>query len=338
MTGAAPRFLALSSALARMPHLPAMLGGAIVTGPLARADALLAWGNHWPARIARLVAACRRLPVLNLEDGFFRSVGLGKDGAPTVSIVFDPIGLHFDARRPSAIERLLATPPDDPAAYKRRGAALIDLIRVNRLDKYNLAAGAQMEWPCPLPDRGALVIDQVSGDQSIPGAGANQASFETMLIDAIAAFGRSNVIVKTHPDVLAGHARGHLTHLAQRHGVPLLDATIPVDGIAGTGLEIWTVSSTMGFEGLLRGIPVRTYGMPFYAGWGLTDDRARGRIAENARARRSCPVDIETMTARVLIDYSRFADPARGRRLSPEEGLSLLADWRQTHKKEQFLP
>ena len=32
-------------------------------------------------------------------------------------------------------------------------------------------------------------------------------------------------------------------------------------------------TSLGGFEALIRGIPVTTYGLPFYAGWGLTDDK-----------------------------------------------------------------
>jgi hypothetical protein len=36
---------------------------------------------------------------------------------------------------------------------------------------------------------------------------------------------------------------------------------------------VWTMTSTLGFEALLRGKPVVCLGTPFYAGWGLTKDR-----------------------------------------------------------------
>ncbi|MDR5671096.1 capsular biosynthesis protein, partial [Burkholderia cenocepacia] len=36
--------------------------------------------------------------------------------------------------------------------------------------------------------------------------------------------------------------------------------------------EVHTLSSLAGFDALLRGKMVCTYGLPFYAGWGLTDD------------------------------------------------------------------
>ena len=35
---------------------------------------------------------------------------------------------------------------------------------------------------------------------------------------------------------------------------------------------LYTVTSQMGFEALLWGRPVRVFGLPFYAGWGLTRD------------------------------------------------------------------
>lgn len=33
------------------------------------------------------------------------------------------------------------------------------------------------------------------------------------------------------------------------------------------------MTSLAGFEALMRAIPVTVWGMPFYGGWGLTDDR-----------------------------------------------------------------
>ena len=37
--------------------------------------------------------------------------------------------------------------------------------------------------------------------------------------------------------------------------------------------RIETMTSLAGFEALIRDKPVGVHGMPFYAGWGLTDDR-----------------------------------------------------------------
>ena len=49
--------------------------------------------------------------------------------------------------------------------------------------------------------------------------------------------------------------------------------------------EVHVNSSLAGFEALLRGTKVSTYGVPFYAGWGLTEDH--GPIPARRTARRS---------------------------------------------------
>jgi capsular polysaccharide export protein len=37
--------------------------------------------------------------------------------------------------------------------------------------------------------------------------------------------------------------------------------------------EVWTMTSLLGFEALIRGKSVTCLGLPFYCGWGLTRDR-----------------------------------------------------------------
>lgn len=49
----------------------------------------LFWGKKHPKR--RKLAHILRLPLLNLEDGFLRSLGLGVVGYPPYSIVYDDI-------------------------------------------------------------------------------------------------------------------------------------------------------------------------------------------------------------------------------------------------------
>jgi len=67
--------------------------------------------------------------------------------------------------------------------------------------------------------------------------------------------------------------------------------------------EVWTMTSTLGFEALLRGKRVTCLGTPFYAGWGLTDDRAM------PIPRRAANPDLTALVHAVLIDYPRYFDP-----------------------------
>ena len=72
----------------------------------------------------------------------------------------------------------------------------------------------------------------------------------------------------------------------------------------------WTRSirspAALGWEALLRGLPVRCFGAPFYSGWGLTTDAVdTGRRGETR--------DIESIAAAALIRYARYVDPVTGR-------------------------
>ena len=83
--------------------------------------------------------------------------------------------------------------------------------------------------------------------------------------------------------------------------------------------EIWTMTSLLGFEALLRGLPVTTTGAPFYAGWGLTTDL--GRIP----ARRTAHPTLDGLIHATLIDYPRYFDPVTDLPCPVEVALDRLA-------------
>jgi capsular polysaccharide export protein len=92
---------------------------------------------------------------------------------------------------------------------------------------------------------------------------------------------------------------------------------------------VYVVTSQMGFEGLLWGKRVRSFGMPFYAGWGLTVDDLE------APSRRQ-PVPLESLVHATLVDYARYIDPETGKRCEVEH----LLDWMglQRRMRERFPP
>ena len=80
---------------------------------------------------------------------------------------------------------------------------------------------------------------------------------------------------------------------------------------------VYTVSSQMGFEALLLGKPVYCFGMPFYAGWGLTRDEL---VCE-----RRTQVTLEQLVHGTLIAYPRYCDPVLGQPCEVEEVIALIA-------------
>lgn len=316
-----------SAGLYATPHLPAFVGGRPVLAPGARGAGFLGWGRRRSGRVAEREAGRAGAPFALLEDGFIRSVGLGKAGAATVSLVADDQGVYYDARSPSRLEDLLARSGWETAALLARATAGRARWQAERLSKYNVGA----DRPAPFKGVRIVLVDQVVGDASISGAGADSDAFSRMLETALAAYAASDLIVRTHPDVAAGRAQGFLTARARRRGVEVVAEDLSPHALLDAAAQVWTVSSGLGFEALLRGVPVTTFGAPFYAGWGLTDDRATGSVAEAARRRRGQARTQDEIFAAAFLLYARYGDPVTRRALTFEQAVDRLCDWRSRH-------
>jgi capsular polysaccharide export protein len=304
-------------ALAR-PHAAAARG----------ARGVLAWGRKPSAARAEAWAARRGLPVLRLEDGFLRSVGLGAD-EPPLSVVWDDLGIYYDARSPSRLEQLVRQ--GIHPAQAERAEALRAQWCAARVSKYNQAReAADPAWAGAV-----LVVDQTWGDAAIRCGQAGPDDFAAMLRAALAEHPQRRILLKVHPDVVAGRKRGHFDAVlpalppADRARVQLLAHDLHPPALLQQVAAVYTVTSQMGFEALLWGLPVRCFGMPFYAGWGLTDD------AQPAPARRGAAT-LDALVHAALVAYPRYLHPETGQRCEVEALLAWLGLQRQL--RERFAP
>ncbi|MGJ8589571.1 MAG: capsular polysaccharide biosynthesis protein [Yoonia sp.] len=236
-----------------------------------------------------------------VEDGFLRSRGLGADLIAPLSLVLDDMGIYYDATRPSRLEALLNASDDLSEHDHARATALIERITEARLSKYNLAAK-------PLPDlpkgRRILVPGQVEDDASVIYGSAEVTNNLALLEYVRKANPAAVILYKPHPDVEAGLRVGAVPNAAELADV-VLTSTDPIDAIEAVD-EVWTMTSLLGFEALLRGKNVTCLGTPFYAGWGLTDDRAMPVMRRQAR------LDLAALVHATLITYPRYRDPVTG--------------------------
>lgn len=321
------RLLAFTPTRLRFPLIGAALNTSrICSAELAArpADGIVGWGEKPLARMARRLAKLRGLPYWALEDGFLRSVGLGKAGAPGVAIVADDTGIYFNAAKPSRLELLVQGGFGEHDLCRSR--ALQQQIIEHRLTKYNHLPDYPFSL-APTSGRRILLIDQVMGDYSVSGAGANEHSFHQMLQEAQAVPG-ATVLVKSHPDIVAGFARGYLTHLAGEANLHVISDNVSPHALLDVVDEVWTVSSQFGFDALIRSVPVKTFGVPFYAGWGLTTDWADGPVARAAFSRRTSRPDLDSFVAAALLHYSRYVDPVSGKATTAEKAIERLIAWR----------
>ena len=275
--------------------------------------AVLGWGMKPTAAAGRRWAAKAGRPYVALEDGFLRSVGIGEAGATSLSLIVDDLGVYYDATRPSRLERLIVEAETwCDAGVRARARALIDRIVEMGVSKTNM--GGPLDAALLKPGRRVLIVDQTLGDASIGHGLASTESFAEMMRAARRDEPGAQLIVKRHPAVAAGRKQGCVTDL---EGTTLVDTDVrPADLLAAVD-AVYCVTSALGFEALMRGLPVRCFGAPFYSGWGLTTDAVDTR-------RRGVARDLETVAAAALIAYSRYVDPVTGRRCEAEEALERL--------------
>jgi capsular polysaccharide export protein len=317
-----------SRALARIPTLGSLLAPArLVVGAAdcrrAPLTALLAWGRKPSSRMAERIARDRGLPVWRCEDGFLRSLSLGPDGPPW-SLVIDDLGIYYDAHAPSRLEALISRSLS--ATETHRAGALRALWQAERVSKYN---GARETLPPSDPF--VLVVDQTRGDLSLRYGMGDGESFERMLQAALANHPHCTVLLKIHPDVAAGRKRGYLAEAPLTH--PRL--RICADGGHPTALleraeAVYVVCSQLGFEALLWGRPVHCFGMPFYAGWGLSHDA----LPPPPRRQPHRPT-IDQLVHAALVAYPRYIDPHRGQPCGPETLIRAIGLQRS---RQQELP
>lgn len=250
---------------------------------------------------------------LRVEDGFLRSVGLGLRHTPPASLTFDTTAPYFDATRRNGFEETVAGAAFT-LALTARAARLRARILDLRLTKYNVGAAT------PLPEAGGreavLVPGQVEADASIR-LGARKVNTNAALLKAArAAFPEAYLVYKPHPDVLTG-LRGGAVPDAVEIADHVETAAAAPDCLDWAD-RVVTMTSLMGFEALLRGKRVTTLGRPFYAGWGLTDDRDPPP--------RDRALTLDELTAAALILYPRYIDPVTQLPAPPEIVVEALAD------------
>jgi capsular polysaccharide export protein len=294
--------------------------------------AVAGWGRRLNTKKAVNYSKRSKLPYLALEDGFVRSFGTGEK-FPSLSLVVDQQGIYYDSKHPSALGTLLASDVDLlENAVDDVALAKANLLE-HRLSKYNNAPIGV--WQAPFlytnkePGNGlcsrVLVVDQTTGDMSVTLGGASAETFVAMLAAAHAENPQAVIYIKTHPEVMSGRKSGYLSHantsandartVVLRHAINPLRLIEQMD-------RVYVVTSTMGFEALLAGKPVTVFGMPWYAGWGVTDDR-------QSCARRTRTRSVDELFAAAYFHYTRYLDP-----LTHQRGTIFnVIDW-LVHQRE----
>lgn len=274
---------------------------------------VLAWKSRSPEReLARAAATGVRLG--EIEDGFIRSVGLGANCVPPLSAVVDWRGIYFDPAQESELEWLLEHAEID-GALAERAAVLRRRIVSGAISKYGGGDGI-VDLPSTTRRR-VLVTGQVEDDRSIISGGQSLTNL-AVLRAARQLEPDAWIVYKPHPDVVAGHRKGHVADKDIRQYADAIEKTASIAALIDAVDAVHVITSLAGFEALLRGKQVTTHGTPVFAGWGLTRDLAP------LPSRRTRQRTLDELVAATLLLYPRYVDPVTGLPCSAEVLIDRL--------------
>lgn len=273
----------------------------------------VAWKSRTP--IALLSELDRSaIQLIEVEDGMIRGRGLGANCVPPLSIVVDREGIYFDPSQPSDLEQILESADIDDDLIAR-AARLRHRIVAAAISKYDSGAAPKGR---SVGKRKVLVVGQVEDDRSILSGGGGQTNLE-LLQRARSIEPEAWLIYRPHPDVESGHRKGHIADKVALGHVDEIERGGSIISLIEAVDEVHCITSLAGFEALLRGTPVTTHGVPFYAGWGLTRDLG------NIPARRTRRRSLDELVAAALILYPRYVDPVTRLPCPPEILVERIA-------------
>ncbi len=277
-------------------------------------DLIAVWGRSPTSGRGETVSAQTGAGVVHVEDAFIRSVETGREGAAAIGLTIDHKRPYFDSAGPSDLEIMLATAPLDDAALMTRARLAIEQMRYHHISKYNA-----FDLDAALPEPGyVLVIDQTRGDASIRYGRADANSFREMLVFAQEENRGRRIVIKTHPETAAGQRDGHFTQEGLAENITIWDQPVSPHALLEGAVAVYTVSSGMGFEAILAGHKPIVFGQPFYAGWGLSDDR-------QPIDRRQRNLTRNQLFAGAMMLYPTWYDPYRDRLCEIEDVLAAMA-------------
>ena len=255
--------------------------------------------------------------IYRIEDAFIRSVALGSGFAKPYSLSIDSKGVYFDPRRETGLEHILQNYEFTQELIDRAKVVRQKVIE-SKVSKYNHLEHGKIDVNREKYDKVILVTGQVEDDMSIK-YGAYGLNNSDLLLMVKEKNPNAYIIYKPHPDVLSGNRIGHVPKEITDKCANKIVTNISIDSAIEACDELHTLTSGAGFDALLRGKKVFTYGIPFYAGWGLTVDYKECK-------RRTRVLTIDELVAATLILYPRYISPKTGKFCEVEQTLAELKE------------
>ncbi len=261
------------------------------------------WGRKKTGRFAQWCHEKFGGSLILYEDGFIRSIGLSVDGSPSFSLVEDDVGIYYDVTTPSKLENLLNTYDFKSDVQLMEDAKkAIKLIKQHHISKYNNAPDIDADFFQNADEKRVLVIAQTAGDASLKYGMLEDFSTDEIINTAISENPDAKVYLKIHPDVLSGKKKSDIDIREAKKKCIIIEKNVNPISLLKNFTKVYTKTSGMGFEALLVGCKCVCFGMPYYAGWSLTEDKTQCE-------RRKRELTLEELFAAAYILYTRYYNP-----------------------------
>ncbi|EEK2442532.1 capsular polysaccharide biosynthesis protein [Campylobacter jejuni] len=286
-------------------------------------DLFLGWGRKKSGLKAINLAKKYKAKFILLEDGFIRSLNLGVENSPSFSMVKDDIGIYYDATAPSKLENLLNTYEFKDEEIKQAKKA-IELIKKYKISKYNNNLDIPDDY-FQKDEKRVLIITQTANDASLEFGLAKGFKTVDMIKDAIKENPKSKIYIKIHPDVLSGKKQSDLDINSLPKECILITENFNPVALLEFFDKVYTKTSGMGFEALMQECECICYGMPFYAGWGLTKDKLECKRRMQKRS-------LEEVFYVAYILYAEYFNPCLNQKSNIFDTIQTLAKYKDIEK------
>lgn len=284
---------------------------------------------------AKMIAQARRrrIPIIVLEDAFIECVAplsvqnVDSKYKRMYGILTEVKGMHYFGGSRSSLEDMLDSEESFTQEEMLRARRLLRSIISDKISKYNHQPVKDLNLGRKNHEK-VLVVDQVWGDNSISCGLASDGVFDIMLEQAISENPEADILVKTHPVPLTGMAKGHFARIENSDNIYRIDFPVNPISLLEQVDKVYVCTSTMGFEALMCGKEVHVFGMPFYAGWGVTHDRL-------ICPRRTKKRNVDEIFYAAYVKYPTYVSYKTNRICEIEDAIDEILELREEYWAEQ---
>jgi capsular polysaccharide export protein len=306
--------------LGHSPHPPLRLLRALVK--IGEVE-VYAWSYKHPAALKDICDKAN-LPLTFVEDGWIRSIGLGVSKTTPLSLVFDRKAMHFDRQKVSALEEILSGYDfSGNQELMARARSMIKTLTGSGISKYNgLGDRVDLRWDLGIREgrECVLVIGQVEDDFSLAYGMQHPMTGNGLVFRAAEENPGAIILYRPHPESRVVWKSHYSDPDDVAHFAYLVPEGVSLAACFDVATKVYTMTSLAGFEALLHGVPVKTFGCPFYAGWGVTED------VDPALQRRKRRLSVEEIFAAAYILYPRYWCPVSFEPIEAEQALEYVCD------------